>query len=314
LRAYQWVRNSVYDASLQKAIDNTAGTGKNTIMEFSLGINDKNAYSRAGTKTNILDCLNAYLNAKPDAHVFLVVPVTHQTSFQEEWPVLYSEIAQELNLPLINKERVMYDAFYDGDDRFYYDNTHPNYFGALRLIRYILESVSGSIAKNKMQWDEKFFTGSENGGSENLATGKSIITNSWYWPHNKSPELPGGSVQYNGVLRRLEPFDVNANSLIRISGVNVHSASMMNSNGKLIYTFSASEWKNHNIQYFYVPCGASEVRITLNAAADEGSGEELVVVEYLCVGALTELTAKDIYYKWNQPSNGLILTLSDNRK
>ena len=294
LRAYQWLRNSVPASSLQKAIDNSADDGENTIMEFSLGINDKNAFSRAGTKTNIMSCITAYLAAKPKANLFLVVPVTHQTSFQEEWLILYKEIADELKLPLINQERIMYDAFYDEYDRFYYDNTHPNYFGALRLTRYILETISGPLAKSKMMWSSELFTGSRKTGDENLSAGKKIIKNSWYWPHNESPALKGGSAQQSPVMNRLEPFAVNENSLLKISGVNVYKASMINPEGKLIYTFAASEWKNHGIQYIYVPYGIIEARLTLKSSNDD---KDTPIIKYFKTGALAEFTASDLYYK-----------------
>ncbi len=297
LRAYQWVRNSVPDASLGKAIANTKGNGENTIMEFSLGINDKNAYSRAETKENLLSSIKKYLKAKPKANVFLVVPVTHQTDFQKEWPKLYTEIAEQLKLPLINKERIMYDAFYDQENRFYYDNTHPNYFGALRMTKYILDSISGPVAKSKFKWNKEFFTGSKAESSKkNLAEGKKIKDKSWYWPHNDSPTIKGGSIQSHPFMRTLEPITVNGNSLLKIEGDSLYSASMIDKDGKLVYTFSIPKWKKHKISYIYVPPEIKEIKITLNKAKDNPLKNRLKLT-YLKDGALASLTEKDIYYK-----------------
>jgi hypothetical protein len=266
-------------------------------MEFSLGINDKNAFSRAKTKKNLLSCLQKYLKAKPKADVFLVVPVTHQSGFQKEWPKLYSEIALELKLPLINKERVMHKAFYDKDNRFYYDNTHPNYFGALRLIEYILHSISGPVAKNKLRWNKNFFTGSKKALlGINLAAGKKIIEKSWYWPHNKSSALKGGDPQYHPILRRLEPISVNENALIEISGVNLFRISMMDEKGRLVYTFAPSNWKDHGISYIYVPYGIKELRISLEPSQADKKNKS-PILEYMRSGALSELNQKKIYYQ-----------------
>ena len=297
LRAFQWIRNSVPSASLKKAIVNTESNGENTIMEFSLGINDKNAFSRADTKKNLKESLTKYLQAKPKANVFLVVPVTHQSSFQKEWLRLYAEIAQELKLPLINKERVMFDAFYDTHNRFYYDNTHPNYFGALRLTKYILDTISGSIAKKKFKWNKNFFTGSKGAlAGKNIAAGKKIIKKSWYWPHNQSATLKGGSSQVHPFLRTVEPISVQANSLLKISGDSVFRVSMIGENGKLVYTFAVPKWKKHDINYVYIPREIKEIKVTLGKEKDNKATNKLVLT-YLKNGTLAELTEKNIYYQ-----------------
>ena len=291
LQAYQWIRNTVPAASLQKAIDNTEGEGENTIMEFSLGINDFNAFGEAKTKTNIIESLEAYITAKPKAHIVLIVPVSHNTAFQKKWPVLYTQIAEQFDLPLLNKERVLYSAFNDQYDRYYYDGTHPCFFGAMRLTRYILESISGPVAKSKMSWQNDFFAGSKNeDASVNLAENKTIYTNSWYWPHNKSATIPGGSRQSHPSFRAIEPIAINGNSLIKLSGVTAYGISMIDSSDKLIYTFHPTTWKNHDIVYFYLPAETAKIKVTLSSAGSPA-------ITYLNTGELAALTAKDIYYK-----------------
>ncbi len=290
LRASQWVNNKAPSASLKKALANTKGAGENTIMEFSLGINDLNGYGAEKAKQNIIDSISAYLKAKPQAHLFLVVPVSHQTNFQKKWLPFYLEIAKKFDLPLLNQERVLNDAFNDKHDRFYYDNTHPNFFGATRLTKYILDAISGPVALSKFKWKQDFFSGSKNESSAiNLAEGKKIIAKSWYWPHNESPTLPGGKAMHHPVFTRLEPIAVNGDSLITISGVKLYRISMMAADNRLIYSFANTLWKKHQQYYVYVPPGIVEIRVTIKSGT-------LPVIKYMTDGALAELTPEIIYY------------------
>jgi hypothetical protein len=291
LRAFQWVNNKVPSASLSKALENSKGAGENTIMEFSLGINDLNGYGAEKAQQNVIESISAYLKAKPKAHLFLVVPVSHKTNFQKKWLPFYLEVAKKFDLPLLNQERVLNVAFNDKHDRFYYDNTHPNFFGAMRLTKYILDAVSGPVALSKFKWQQDFFSGSKNESSDvNLAKDKKIIAKSWYWPHNESPTLPGGKAMKHPVFSRIEPFAIKGDSLVEISGVKLYRVSMIDADNHLVYSFANTLWKNHKLHYVYVPQEIVELRITI------ASGDT-PVIKYLTSGALAKLDNKLIYYQ-----------------
>ena len=292
LQAYHWVRDTVADACLAKAIDHSTGNGENAIMEFSLGINDVNGWGLLVAKESIIESLTSYMAAKPQAHIILVVPVTTGAASSDDLATMYSEVAVQLDLPLINEERVLNNAYYDTYDRYYYDGTHPNHFGAIRMTKYILDMISGSMAIDNWSWTMDYFTGSTGqSAGVDLADGKAITANTWYWPNNNSPTTDGGELLSHASYSTAAPFSVNENSLIEISGENsLYRVTMMGGSGDLVYSFDETVWKNHSPRYVYVPDGVTELRLTLKG------GTTPLEITYLNTGELTELDSDSIYY------------------
>ena len=86
------------------AISATPGTGSTTILEYSLGLNDWNTDGdEVAAKAAIIGGIEDYLAAKPDAVVFLADPVrTGNATRNIRLKQIYSEISNELNLPLVD--------------------------------------------------------------------------------------------------------------------------------------------------------------------------------------------------------------------
>ena len=62
-------------ARMQFTIDQSIGVdGADTIVEFSFGVNDINTLTVAQTKAQLKSAIEAYLLAKPAAHVLLCTP------------------------------------------------------------------------------------------------------------------------------------------------------------------------------------------------------------------------------------------------
>ena len=144
--AENWKNNSGA-ATLQMAIDNTPNTGASTVMEYSYIINDS-ASTDEEIKGFIVDGITAYLVAKPDALVFIVTSV--QTWDQARLKAISIDAANTLGLPVIDGTAAMAEISDVGFNDYYYDATHPNYYGSNRLINYIFDRLLPSPLHSRM--------------------------------------------------------------------------------------------------------------------------------------------------------------------
>ena len=146
LSGKEWKNNS-RDATLNKALEATVGNGANTIFEYSFGINDYlGRGDKARVKRELKEGLERYIQAKPQAKVFLVVPII--TSEQRRNRVLkeiYEELADELNLPLVDAQIPTRDIY---NSRFYEDRTHPNARGSRVIADYILNTIGNDLIRS----------------------------------------------------------------------------------------------------------------------------------------------------------------------
>lgn len=143
--SYDWL-NNVDQNTFAQFIANCNGIdGENTIVEFSMGINDWSKYAgdKAQTKQIIVDCINAILTAKPKCKLFLSSPHYHtndgrRTTLDE----VYKEISSEMNLYLVDGLSIPMGPSYDFNNTDYYsDTTHLNQFGMLVLSFYIFNKI-----------------------------------------------------------------------------------------------------------------------------------------------------------------------------
>lgn len=138
---FDWMNNTDQN-TMQQLIDATVGTdGENTIIEFSMGLNDYTLYgNKADAKTSIKNGIVAYLEQKPKANLFLVSPnwadnEGRRTALKE----IYDELADELDLFLLDGHIPTESLALSTD--YYLDVTHPNPFGAMRILYWIFNSV-----------------------------------------------------------------------------------------------------------------------------------------------------------------------------
>ena len=141
-------RNNSRKTTLNRALAVTRGDGSNTIMEYSFGINDyQGRADKARVKRELKAGIERYLDQKPRAKVLLVVPVA--TSIENRNIMLkeiYEELADELNLPLVDALTPTRDIH--GNPRFYEDETHPNARGSRVIVNYILNQIGDDLIHN----------------------------------------------------------------------------------------------------------------------------------------------------------------------
>lgn len=138
---FDWMNNTDQN-TMQQLIDASLGAeGEDTIVEFSMGLNDYTLYgNKADAKTSIKNGIVAYLTAKPKAKLFLVSPnwadnEGRRIALQE----IYSELAVELDLLLLDGHIPTESLNLSAD--YYLDGTHPNPMGASRFLYWILNQI-----------------------------------------------------------------------------------------------------------------------------------------------------------------------------
>lgn len=136
-RGEYW-ENDFSSPNVSEAISATSGTGANTIMELSLGLND--SANIGNLKTILQRGIDKFLAAKPDAQIFLVTPVPTLGNGAVLISI-YEELAAENNFPLVYSAPPL-EARKDEEDRdLYFDGTHPNSRGSHRLIDYLFSEI-----------------------------------------------------------------------------------------------------------------------------------------------------------------------------
>ena len=148
---YHWAYN-VDETTVDQAIALIPGTGSNTILELSLGINDYKATDRqpdfdylnpahiAQIKADLQTGITALITAKPALHLVLAAPVfTAYDQRNIDLPLMYQQLSTENNLPLIESDYIMEPVHPSPD--FYDDTTHPSENGSKRLCNHILNQL-----------------------------------------------------------------------------------------------------------------------------------------------------------------------------
>jgi hypothetical protein len=146
---------------LNQALAQIPNTGLNTILEFSLGINDWTLSQDYFTnKTLILACINALLTAKPDLAILLVSPVrTIEFNGRPYYlEALYKEIACELGLPFVSGYRLMDDVFDSTPGPYNTDAIHPNEFGRYRVADGILSAILPPSLMNTVTLEDRLIS------------------------------------------------------------------------------------------------------------------------------------------------------------
>ncbi len=158
LHIFTWVSNQEGfgdDSLIRGALNHIPGTGNNTILEYSLGINDYSYfqheyaavqgqpwpqwYDSTSDKIESLirESMDKLLAAKPDLHIVLFVP--QLVSDQRMYTCLktvYTKIANDYDLPLFDLSEEFFSAGYQAavDSGWYRDNFHLTEIATRRLI------------------------------------------------------------------------------------------------------------------------------------------------------------------------------------
>ena len=257
LDAKDWKANVRKHACLENAIANTGGRGENTIMEYSLGINDQGrSTSRQEQKKRYKDGIQAYIKAKPKATVILSVPVAHSgnQSRNEELYDIYQELAQELNLMLIDTLAATKDVH--GDRKYYADGTHPGQWGSRRIVNYIINQLLPASLYDKVTLEEAPRKQAEN--DKELSSGfekgyYSDSTSHWGEPVNST------------IGWRLKEITVEPNFVLKIkTDASINQAFFMDTEGNYIYKRSLRKSCNKDYADIVIPPAGTKLRLTLS--------------------------------------------------
>ncbi len=156
-------------ATSAQCISLIPGTGSTTVWEFSFGINDVDAGATQDPQTDLFDVwkpgIDAVLTAKPDTMLFFAQPVRVANAARNAvLNAAYELLRAEYGAHVVQTYAVM-NAVYDGDqaapeDRiFYFDGTHPDYTGSIRLINKILSDILPDSLLSVIKLDHKHYTG-----------------------------------------------------------------------------------------------------------------------------------------------------------
>lgn len=276
ITAEDWVVGTIKNttiqttASLQIAIDNARGVGgSDTIIEYSLGINDANRNNdRTILKNNLKFGITELQRTLPNAKINLVTPIWSGTDMSTTNALLlgdlYNEISWELGLPLFNKERVLKSIFLDKSKRvkFFYDDTHENYFGAIRLMTYLLGGILSIRNKNKLSVNQHVYADTS-AYTGNLASGMAVLNGLW--------NTTTGAFMALSTYRALETIPVIGNTLLKIShGGNIKFNCVKNSSGEVIARIDSGSYRDTTAttvlyEYIYLPPDAASIGITISS-------------------------------------------------
>lgn len=266
LKTEQWVDNT-RNASLNAAVSLTPNTGKNTILEFSLGINDVG--TTAEKKANLLLAITSYLSQRPDATVILVSPLGSIVG-RTELTSIYSEISSELELKMIDGSKIMNSVINNSD--FMADGTHPNQFGSMRVVNAIFNYLLPASLKNAMYMqDDGYPTPPDVNLNPFLQGGYWSVSNGTYL--NNSSQLESN--------RSFEKIPVEPNFLLKVDhGGNMFHCIFYDANGDFL-SWTQTTQVNGNEREILIPNGAYFVSLNITTSAT--SWEALsypFVVEY----------------------------------
>lgn len=144
-------KDNVGGSTIQQAIDATSGDGSTTILEFSFGINRQNSGTPAQEKPLIIEGINAYLSAKPNAKIIFVSPCFSTNNGMES---VYNDL-KDLYPEHDHVSGIEATTDVYGDTLYYADQTHPNENGSKRLTNYIFHNVLPAECAIRMTLDNE---------------------------------------------------------------------------------------------------------------------------------------------------------------
>lgn len=276
--ALGWMNNTAVN-KISEAIANSKGAdGENTILEFSMGLNDYTYYKalynttadrKLHTKAAIKDAIQAFLTAKPKALVYLVSPNYAQN---DERRVLlneiYQEISVELNLFLVNGWDVTQSLDYTSTN-WYLDETHLNQYGSLRQNFYILNKIIPADIIKHIEFSEYQLPYT----NENLALSSSVKAGLY---------LDGGAFNSNATYRYIDisitPDAIKRRMDITHSGNRNEIYFFDSNNVYLLKDGRSADTYADGSRLVYVPANAAKmiINISTTGATYDALNEQVI--------------------------------------
>jgi len=158
----QWAEDTG-SVGVTSAIASIPGTGSTTVLEWSFGINDitdgtEDAATIAALWTPGLDAL---LVAKPDVSLIFVQPSAVANAARNvKLNEIYEILRDTYSVHVVKAYQPMRDI-YDGltDNIFYFDSTHPDFTGSIRLANIIFSDVLPDSLLSTVLLDNQHYTG-----------------------------------------------------------------------------------------------------------------------------------------------------------
>lgn len=250
--------------SIDTTIAAILGTGENTLIEFSMGINDSGLETTSGLVALIKSCIDGILLAKPNTTVVLCQPV-RSAGQRQNLNDAYSQVANERGYPLLPVDEVTIPVH--GDSRYYTDDTHPNKYGSMRVVNYIFNKILPTGVRDLLLLPDSPKTPPPDG---NITFS---ILNGLYSGNN-------GAFFAIGNHRTTSIFDVEPNFVLDVihSG-NQRVVTFYDQAGAFISSVSIPSFKGQPFRNVTVPVGAykAAVNISNDGAGWDAIGEEPIV-------------------------------------
>lgn len=245
--ASDWLNNRS-NANLNDAIAATSGTGANTILEMSLGINREAGQTVEDIKNDIVNGISSYLQEKPDTLIIFVSPNKFATSLDYE--AIYEELAQQFSGSVFVSGYVATAGVYGNAD-FYADSTHPNEYGSKRVVNYIFSSTLPDAVVNLMTLENEYPVIVDPVIPSTVESG--------YFSYGN------GSPQELSSWRRLSEINVEPNFTIRIDhGGNRFGCSFLDQSGNFIQTINSTVVSGEGYRTAQVPPNAYIMRANVS--------------------------------------------------
>lgn len=253
--AYDWL-NNIDNNTLQQAIDNSSGTdGEDTIMIFSLGINDYNGTNTQEDIKNLLsDGIEAYLSAKPKANIILLRPNRTGSDTLSTWlGEIYTELSLEFNLFLVDAYAITKNKW--NNPIYYYDSTHPNKWGARAIMNNTFSKIVPLDLMNKLTLEE--YDGTSINWSSYCLKAK---LQSGYW-NQTTAAYTSDSNWYS-----LEEVSVTAGDVLVCSHLGNRTNFVYANDAGTLVVHQYLSFTNRTL-ISTVPTGATKVRINISSSA-----------------------------------------------
>lgn len=267
--AYNWGHN-ISLSLVSECIANCIGNdGEDTIVEYSLGINDYSINSaKAYIKDSIKYGLDALLLAKPKIKLFFCIPVATTITVRNTLLVeIYNELAAEYNVPLIDTYTLTIDM--PNNYSYYIDTTHPNKWISQKIVDHILWEIMPFDIKNSLTIDA-IFNGTTPPSTTLTAT---KISGSRYGTTD-------GAINTDANWRRLAEITIVPNTLIKVTHQgNRNDFIFADSSGVFIKCDTPAYIGG--VHYVLAPENATKLKINLaSTGATYDALNDTVLVEY----------------------------------
>jgi len=282
-----WGQN-IDQNTVAQAIAASGPQGKNTVLEFCFGINDTaiGTPSDADIEGWLRYGLAQYAAACPLAKIVLCSPVYQvATAWNPRLLGIYQRMSDDLNYPLINVQALTSTMY--GNPSWYYDGTHPNKWGAARIVNYILDKLLPADIRTLVTMSESARTSPAVPSSANLA---GAVVSGKYW--NPSSGADGTNANW----RRLPEIAVTELFVLRWkTGGNDSYVCFMDSSGVFKATAYSAAPDANGWRKVMIPVGAAYARINLasNGATYDALGET-PDVRYESPATMTQINAGQV--------------------